>query len=84
MKSKLCYRVANGLLPKHLDHVHILRDKSVNIYFNMGILFYPITVASYFPLVSIEVYNIDMFLKTCVLKGVVRACQSKKTLRTTS
>lgn len=45
----------NGLLPNHLYHVHVLHDKSVNIYFNMGILFYLIIVASYFPFVSIEV-----------------------------
>ena len=71
-----------ALLPNptlsHMDHVHVLHDKSVKIYFNMGILFYLITVASYFQFVSIEVQNIDMFLKTCVLEGVVRDCQSNK------
>lgn len=62
-----------SLLPNptlsHMDHVHVLHDKSVNAYFKMWILFYLITVASHFPFVSIEVWNIDMFLKTRVLEG---------------
>jgi hypothetical protein len=69
-KKQTFLQCRNVLLPNHLDHVHIFHGKSIKICFNIGTLFYLITVVSYFSFVSIKVYNIDMFLKTYVLEGV--------------